>query len=336
MECISCHTDIHQMTVGDDCARCHSTNNWLVDNITELHQENGFPLLGTHAQISCNECHFSETGIRFDRIGNDCINCHRENYMATTNPDHQAAGYSLECMECHDVANYTWKWTIGAANHEFFPLTKGHELNDCAQCHTGGLFAGTPTECVACHQEDFQAALQPDHVGGQFSTDCTVCHTTDKGWSPAGFAQHDDLFPLTKGHDIADCAKCHIGGTFKNTPTDCFSCHQEDFQGTTDPDHEANNFPTDCTACHSTDPGWEATDFTQHDNDYFPIFSGKHNGAWSQCSECHTTAGDFKAFSCIDCHEHNNSGELAGKHDDVSGYSYTSQACYECHPTGHE
>ncbi|MGB5049031.1 MAG: hypothetical protein WBO46_08870, partial [Caldilineaceae bacterium] len=58
--CISCHTDLHQQTVGTDCARCHSTEHWLVDGISELHFENGFPLLGNHAIADCRDCHTSE------------------------------------------------------------------------------------------------------------------------------------------------------------------------------------------------------------------------------------------------------------------------------------
>jgi len=260
--CISCHTDMHQMTVGDDCTRCHTTENWLVDNIDELHFENGFPLLGQHATASCNECHTSESAVRFDRIGNDCINCHLEDFQATTSPDHQAAGYSTNCMECHDVAAEGWFWTSGTANHNFFPLTGGHEIQDCNACHSNGTFSGTPT--------------------------------------------------------------------------DCFACHEEDYLATTSPNHQANGFPTDCSVCHAIEPGWPAQDFAQHDDLYFPIFSGKHKGEWNDCIECHTVAGDFKQFSCIDCHEHNNPSKLADKHDEVGDYQYNSQACYQCHPTGHE
>lgn len=259
-DCISCHTDLHQQTVGIDCARCHNSSNWLVDNITALHIENGFPLFGQHATANCTDCHHSETALRFDRIGNDCVNCHLDNYSATTMPDHKSAGYSTDCVACHDPSSSDWHWTAGAANHLFFPLTRGHQVNDCT--------------------------------------------------------------------------KCHIGGNFQNTPTDCFACHASDFMATTSPDHEAGNFPTDCMICHTTEPGWPATNFTQHDQLYFPIFSGKHDGEWNQCTECHTTSGDFKAFSCIDCHEHNNAGDLADEHDEVSGYSHTSSACYSCHPKG--
>lgn len=258
--CISCHTDLHQMTVGNDCSRCHNTDHWLVDNITELHMDNGFPLLGNHAAADCRDCHISESWLRFDRIGNDCLNCHLDEFRATTMPNHAAAGFSTNCYECHDMTARDWFWTTGGANHLFFPLTKGHQISDCTQCH--------------------------------------------------------------------------IGGNFNNTPTDCFACHQSDFAATTSPNHTAAGFPTDCAACHTTDPGWPATDFQQHDDLYFPIFSGKHEGEWNQCAACHTSPGNFKAFSCTDCHEHNDQADLADEHDDVSGYNFASPSCYTCHPRG--
>ena len=105
-ECISCHTDMHNQTVGSDCARCHSSENWLVDNITELHQDNGFPLLGVHATVSCNDCHVSASDLEFYRIGNDCINCHNDDYASTSNPNHQLAGFSTDCYDCHKIDGF--------------------------------------------------------------------------------------------------------------------------------------------------------------------------------------------------------------------------------------
>jgi len=122
-DCISCHLDLHQQTVGTDCKRCHDADNWLIDDIVELHQSNGFPLLGTHRLAECNDCHTSETALRFDRIGNQCVDCHLDTYRATTAPNHQTAGYSTDCFNCHDVTLPDWRWTAGAANHLFFPLT---------------------------------------------------------------------------------------------------------------------------------------------------------------------------------------------------------------------
>ncbi len=254
-DCISCHTDVHQQTVGTDCARCHTPNNWLIDNVTALHQENGFPLTGVHKAISCNDCHVSESALRFDRLGNDCVSCHINDFNGATNPNHGQAGFSKDCLECHDV--YTPGWRTNKVNHDFFPLTKGHDISDCAQCHTGGDFANTPNTCVSCHLPDFESAVSPNHVSA--------------------------------------------------------------------------NFTNDCAACHTTDPDWMPSQYLQHDVDYFPIYSGKHLGQWQQCSDCHTNASNYAEYSCIACHIN---PETDVGHDGVVGYVYENSACLACHPTG--
>ncbi len=329
-DCISCHTDLHNQTVGSDCARCHNSDNWLVNNVTELHQNNGFPLLGAHAAASCNQCHISETALRFERIGNDCINCHSADYAATTSPNHASAGFSTDCSECHHINSL--EWFADQTTHDFFPLTKGHDIADCTRCHTSG-FQGTPNACIACHTTDYNQTVNPNHAALSFSTDCAACHTTDPGWAPASFANHNDFYPLNGAHaTIAnDCAACH-NNTFSNTPNTCFGCHSADYNQTSNPNHTSAQFPTDCASCHS-ETAWTPATF-DHDDQVFPIYSGNHRGEWDQCSECHTTANNFSAFSCIDCHEHNDAADLADEHDDVQGYSYTSSACYSCHPKG--
>ncbi len=254
-DCVSCHTDVHQQTVGQDCARCHHTENWLVDDISGIHQDNGFPLVGAHAAAQCFDCHVSESDLRFDRLGNDCISCHREDYQGTTNPNHQEAGFSLQCADCHDPVRFGWE--SGPVEHDFFPLTKGHDIADCGQCHTGGDFTQTPTDCAACHQADFDATSQPSHTMAGFPTDCRMCHTTDPGWMPAEFRDHDGL--------------------------------------------------------------------------YFPVYSGAHEGTWSSCTECHQNQGDFGEFTCLTCHQPQ---ETDDEHQGIGGYIYQSQACLACHPTG--
>ncbi len=254
-DCVSCHTDMHQQTVGTDCARCHSSSNWLVDNITTLHQENGFPLTGVHQALDCAQCHLSASALQFERIGNDCASCHLKDFNATTNPNHKEAGFSTECLECHDP--FKPGWTTDKVNHDFFPLTKGH--------------------------------------------------------------------------DISDCAKCHVGGDYSNTPNNCFACHQPDFQATTNPNHVQANFPNDCATCHTTDPDWTPAQYTQHDAAYFPIYSGKHQGQWTQCMDCHQNPSNFAEFSCTNCHIN---PETDNGHLGVNGYIYENTACYSCHATG--
>lgn len=256
--CISCHSDIHRQTVGDDCARCHSPESWLVDQVAQLHFDNGFPLLGPHGLANCADCHISASVLEFNRIGNDCINCHTEDFDQTANPNHRQAGYSLNCIDCHRADGFDW--SSQNILHDFFPLTLGHDIQDCNRCHTSGNFSETSPECFSCHQNDYLNARQPDHR--QFPTNCELCHTTNPGWRPANIENHDDL--------------------------------------------------------------------------YFPIYSGNHQGAWNNCNDCHTTPGNFSLFSCIDCHEHNNQSELARDHRGVNGYAFQSNACYGCHPNGED
>jgi hypothetical protein len=246
-ECNECHTDVHQATTGLDCERCHTPASWLVTNITEIHQMSRFPLLGAHRTADCIDCHKSETFVRFDVPGVNCVDCHLENYMSTTNPNHAEAGFSRDCSSCHPVNSFGWTGT--GFNHSFFPLTQGHS----------GL-------------------------------NCSACHTT---------------------------------GNYSDVSPDCISCHQTDYNSTTNPNHQSMGFPTTCTICHSTSPGWKPADYTQHDSQYFPIFSGRHKGTWDTCADCHTDPNNYALFDCKICHS-----------DAHAGKNYTNAQCYNCHPRG--
>ncbi len=256
-ECIECHTDVHQATTGSDCARCHTPVSWLVPNITELHQVSRFPLLGAHRTADCYSCHKSESMVRFDVQGVECIDCHRQDYQATTTPNHAEAGFPEDCTGCHKINAFQWE---GAGfNHGFFPLTLGHAIPVCADCHTGGDYSSTPTEC--------------------------------------------------------------------------FACHQDDYNGTTNPSHTSLNFSTQCSQCHTTNPDWQPASYTQHDALSFPIYSGRHKGEWTTCAQCHANPSNYSQFSCITCHEHNKA-DMDNEHDGENGYSYESSACLNCHPRG--
>ncbi len=255
--CVDCHTDMHNTTLGADCARCHHTNSWIVTNTTELHQLSRFPLLGAHKTADCAACHTSASQLEFDPLGVECIDCHRPDYLATTNPNHAQAGFSTNCIECHRLDAY--EWASSGINHDFFPLTKGHQLNNCAACHTPGTTGPLSTECYSCHQSDYASTVNPSHKSSGFSTNCTECHTTDPGWEPATFRSHDATF--------------------------------------------------------------------------FPIYSGKHNGKWNTCADCHTEPGNFSSFNCTECHKHNRT-DMNEEHQGINGYSYNSQSCLACHPTG--
>ena len=328
-QCVNCHADMHNMSVGSDCARCHSPQSWIVDNIPELHERSGFPLVGSHSTPNCTECHISETSLRFNPIGNDCVNCHRDEYVATTNPNHEKVGYSTNCIECHDP--FSTQWNAQLVSHDFFPLEMGHDNLACAKCHLTSNYSDASPECVSCHMDNYTATTNPNHQSANFSTNCADCHNIG-AWSPSSF-DHNTVYPLKDAHKKVEsnCVLCHAQG-YSNTPTTCVGCHLPDYNATTNPDHTDAQFPTDCAQCH-TEIAWKPANFN-HDGMYFPIYSGKHKGKWNACSECHTVSGNYGVFSCINCHEHNNQTEVNNDHKGVNGYSYDSNACYSCHPNG--
>ncbi|PJA28873.1 MAG: hypothetical protein CO189_03905, partial [candidate division Zixibacteria bacterium CG_4_9_14_3_um_filter_46_8] len=149
-------------------------------------------------------------------------------------------------------------------------------------------------------------------------------------WSPATFDHNLTDFPLTGAHISVPCIECHANG-YSGTPTNCYSCHQDDYNNTSDPNHQAAGFPITCESCHNT-ISWNQTTWN-HDALYFPIYSGKHRNKWDICADCHVNSNDFTVFECIFCHEHNRQ-DMDSEHNDVPGYQYLSSACYNCHPRG--
>ncbi|MEI6050065.1 MAG: hypothetical protein WCS03_14275 [Bacteroidota bacterium] len=388
-ECNQCHTDIHQSMVGPDCSRCHTPVSWLVNNVNEIHQRSRFPLLGAHRTADCIQCHKSEALTRFDVNGVNCIDCHRDKYMATTSPNHIQSGISEDCSSCHQMTSF--QWTGAGFDHSLFPLTQGHSTVKCADCHTSGNLTSVSPLCYSCHQKDFLATNSPNHSVSQIQTTCQDCHTLAAGWKPVTF-DHTS-FPLKLGHAVPTCIDCHTGGNYTSTPADCYSCHQKNYSATTNPNHttagiptacltchtvnpgwkpakfnhttfaltighatptcadchkgnytttptdcyschsvdynNSNNpnhstlaFSTVCTQCHTTTPGWKPATYAQHDTQ-FPIYSGRHKGKWSLCTDCHTNTANYAQFSCASCH--------SGEH---RGSNYTPAQCLNCHPKG--
>ena len=324
-DCYACHRQDYENTRDPNhvdagfptqCEACHNTNNW---DDAEFDHDQFFRLTGAHRRLDCEECHTDG----FQGTPTECYDCHRSDYEGTDDPDHVAEGFPRDCEGCHGTSS----WEGATINHnEFFPLTGGHRGLACEACHANG-FQGTPSDCYACHRSDYEGTTDPDHVAAGLPRDCENCHSTSS-WEGA-VINHDQFFPLTGRHRNLDCEACHSNG-FAGTPTDCWSCHQADYNNADDPDHVAAGFPHECELCHTTSD-WEGAEFREHDSLYFPIFSGRHRNEWSSCAQCHTNPNNFAVFSCFECHSR---AETDDEHDDVPGYIYDSNACYECHPTG--
>ncbi|MCP9767384.1 hypothetical protein EGI22_05640 [Lacihabitans sp. LS3-19] len=330
-DCKSCHADMHNQTVGNDCARCHTTKSWIVENISSLHEQTSFPLVGVHKTVDCNQCHVTDTKLRFNPIGQTCIDCHNKDFNKTVNPNHVKLNMSTDCSACHNtLTKDDWATSTFPNHDEFYPLTGGHAAiaQDCEKCHIGGNFNNTPTECEACHKVDFNKTLNPNHVKLNFSTDCVSCHTTTPGWAPAQFPIHDQFYPLTGAHQTIsnNCVECHKGGNYENTPNECASCHTANYQATQNPNHATIGFSTDCVACHTTSPGWTPALFTDHDV-FYPI-TGAHKSL--SCNECHI--GGKYSNTTNDCNSCHNSNYTATKNPDHALFGMSTD-CASCHTT---
>ncbi len=327
-DCWSCHqndyneqSDHVQNNFPHDCAVCHNTIEW--DQATFNHNNTDFPLTGAHVQTNCLECH---VGGVYDGTPTDCWSCHEDDYNDAEG--HVSQNFPHDCALCHNTSD--WDEATFNHNNTDFPLTGAHVQTNCTQCHIGGVYNGTPTDCWSCHEDDYNDA--EDHLANNFPHDCAQCHNTTD-WD-SDFNHSNTDFPLTGAHVSTACLQCHTNGQFENTPADCWFCHQTDFNNANDPDHN-EGYPQECLDCHTTS-NWNS--IFNHDGQYFPIYSGNHRNEWNLCNECHTTDGNFATFSCIECHEHSDEGELEDIHDeeDVENYTYTPTSCYACHPDGEE
>ena len=377
-DCYACHQQDYE-TVTDpnhinnnyvtDCTQCHVTNDWQTVNFD--HNLTNFELTGAHITVDCSNCH--QNG--FDGTPIECNSCHNDDYINTTDPDHQAANFPVTCEDCHT----TTAWTPATFDHDgqYFPIYTGKHAGEwdvCADCHTVPSDFSVFT-CIDCH-EHRQSEMDPEHEGVQGyvyeSNACYECHPT--GEKEGAFNHGLSNFPLTGAHLSLDCQQCHENG-YNNTPTDCVACHQQNFDNTTNPDHQTLNLPTDCGQCHTTNPDWQPAEFPNHEQ-YFPL-TGGHQQVANDCAGCHNGDYNNTPEQCVACHqdEYNNAPEhtaqnyptdctlchtlnawdevsfdhsntnfpLTGAHQNVdcancheNGYTGTTTVCYDCHQSNFE
>ncbi|MGE0353608.1 MAG: cytochrome c3 family protein [Gemmatimonadales bacterium] len=308
--------------LDEPCALCHSPSGWSPAHVSRDfdHGKWGWRLEGAHEQTSCRACHRT---LDFRGTPADCISCHQDIHRGELGSD---------CSRCHTPRSFVDRSGMSRM-HQLtqFPLTGAHLVADCTACHSGAAqgqfaFVGRSTECVSCHLERYLATTNPNHEAAGFPRECDQCHAVTM-WNRARFNHNGSAFPLTGAHRSVPCQDCHTGGAYTGAPTTCVGCHQQDYDGTTNPAHGPAGFPTDCLACHNT-TGWTGANFSH--TQFFPL-SGAHRGI--NCSSCHTNSSAYSEFTCLSCHEHNQTS-MDSKHRGRSGYSYDSQACLRCHPSG--
>jgi hypothetical protein len=188
-----------------------------------------FPIAsGTHAGISCDDCHG-----HFDTFrAFDCVTCHGG---AGIDPAHASVpGYARESAACYRCHPEGAAGISRAAHSPFFPIADGtaHAAVACASCHldpSNRLLLA----CAACH-DHAAATSEAQHslVGGYgFGSElCVRCHADGEvtrvathGQGIVG-GQHDRVScfachpamradkPWATDFGRSDCTACHVGG----------------------------------------------------------------------------------------------------------------------------
>jgi hypothetical protein len=195
-------------------------------------------------------------------------------------------------------------------------LLGAHAQAGCKGCHGDPPKYDLSTECVGCHQKDYDSSPYPGHQ--TFPTTCDSCHNT-LAWKPASPVEHP--WPLTGAHSTTPCQSCHVGNppVYQGTPKDCVGCHKADYDSSPWPGHQS--FPTTCNKCHSTFAWKPAMEFIHT----WPLL-GAHGKA--DCLACHK--GDPPVYAgttteCYGCHQ----GDYASS--PYPGHSAFPHTCQDCH-----
>ena len=345
--CESCHTDNFDATtnpphaqvnfVAANCDICHNTTAWAPAD-WDHNTETDFIIDGSHVSQTCNDCHAGTWIDYAPTTETTCFTCHESDYQSTAGSDfdHGAQNIPTDCLNCHNTTD----WGDAEFDHDDtdFPLTGAHATDavTCNDCHTSGVFDGLETSCASCHTDDFTGAANPNHSDAGFAAaDCEICHTAT-AFTPSEWDHGSETdFTIDGAHVSNTCNDCHDGTWIDYAPTTtttCYTCHQQDYED--ESIHANQGYGTDCLECHTTVTFGDATiDHTP----YFPIAQGtNHGGKWETCATCHIDQSDRTNFTCLGSGCHDNEAELLQDHQEegVTGYSYNSQACYTCHPTG--
>lgn len=161
-DCNSCHqaSDVHAGRLGRQCETCHSVEGWRAD-VRFDHDFTGFPLVGQHVVVPCEQCHLTPA---YKDAAADCFGCHQA-------ADKHQGSLGRQCDSCHSPNGWNI-WEFDHARATGFALAGTHSKLQCADCHRE-----PPTEvklgrdCASCHAKD-------DVHSGEFGRQCQRCHST--------------------------------------------------------------------------------------------------------------------------------------------------------------
>jgi hypothetical protein len=306
-KCMDCHTpDPHGGQFADradhgECASCHTVDGWkpsLFD--VKAHAASAYPLEGQHATVACAKCHVpAGTATRYKIAFSRCTDCHADAHGG----QFAAAPFNGRCESCHTVHGFKPStFTIAEHQKSAFPLKGSHLAVPCVECHTTDLAtAGSKTvpyhfaslACTSCHRnphgEQFEAQMK--QVKNGRAAGCEACHTVDSWTNLPSFDHSKTRFPLRGAHAKVTCEECHkparaegklTEASFKSTPTDCASCHEDAHGGQFVQGGKIER----CENCHTAEH-WKPSNFNHETQTDFSL-KGAHEKV--ACDGCHTAS----------------------------------------------
>jgi hypothetical protein len=230
---------------------------------------------------------------------------------------------AIPCQNCHTANGWKPIRAVPEFDHNQtrYPLRGMHTGVACIQCHVKMVFSSVGQRCQDCHADIHKR---------QLGANCEQCHTV-RGWTVAikDVQEHNNRFPLTGAHAAVDCDACHKGGAnskFQTMSTACYSCHQADFTGTSNPNHVTAKFSTTCEGCHTTD-NWLNAKF-DHSTTGF-LLTGGHADPPRQCVDCHVNNNyNLTSSACFSCHQK----DFASAASPVPHNGFPT-TCEQCHDT---
>ncbi len=96
--CSDCHwaDDVHDKALGQDCARCHNSNGWMIWSFD--HDQTDFGLRHAHAELHCHRCH-DRPPEKMERSAWRCADCHRRD-------DVHDGNFGIDCGRCHNLESF--------------------------------------------------------------------------------------------------------------------------------------------------------------------------------------------------------------------------------------
>jgi len=337
-ECIGCHEDKHQPSLGVHCEACHGEDKFKGADRFDHTRGGGagrarYLLDGKHRDAPCEKCHTSRgiqgrwRGLTFGK----CDDCHRD--------PHAGKMGSPTCASCHVTTGWKdiSKDAVRTHSRFGFPLEQRHII-PCAKCHGPKIDKKVESRCDACHKQPHQ---------NRFGMRCGDCHDAH-AWALRPGARFDasthdkTRYKLEGGHQPVRCVKCHESGKgyanrwqLAHQPEDkrCVVCHKDPHGGPFRSVERGDR----CETCHDL-KGFTPSTYAleSHDRTRFKLEGGH---VMTPCAKCHTRPQPPQPkaaaprlrdtpLRCHACHADVHRGQFGGF--DMPGEGGT---CERCHVT---